>query len=329
MTTERRSRAELEEVLGRHHPQEVYELLCTLVDRHAKNGLFRVMDYDSAKAYHNPKVVNLGPTSPTGTNAALRPFGPAVHPGFEVILQAWQEHPDSLAFIAGEMGQRGRNFTLITNHGKIFDIALVLGALRIAIDSRLSSDTFTQQTATIVSGGIRTLEVVLDLSGQTVVLSAIEILQMFTRVLTSFPTTPSRKNVKFDLDLVSATNELVRLELDEICVSGGQMIAMAPSASEDRIFSDATHMQPLMDGTIALMMDTWVLPVAVTLEGSEKPACTVLEPRWITTAEDCHTVMESIALQCYRQSLVEHVYHRNPSLYQRALSRYGRRYYRS
>lgn len=327
--TKWRTRAELESLLGRYQPQEVYDLLCTLVDRHAKNGLFRVMGYDSAKPYHNPTVAVLEPTHPTSTNATIQPFGPAVHPGFEVILQAWQDHPDLLAFIAGEMSQHGRNFTLITNHGKIFDIALVLGGLRITLDSRLSPEIFTQQTSTIVSGGIRTLEVSLDLLGQSVVLPAIDILQMFTRVLTSFPTTPTRKNVKFDPGLVSATNELVRLELDEIRAVGGQMIAMAPSASEDRIFSDATHMQPLMDGTISLMLDSWVLPAAVTLDGSEKPACTVLEPKWITSAEDCHAVMEVIALQCYRQSLVEHIYHRNPSLYQRALGKYGRLYYRS
>jgi hypothetical protein len=173
------------------------------------------------------------------------------------------------------------------------------------------------------------LEVVLVVDGAKVVLPAIEVLQFFTRVLTSFPTTVTVKSLNFDPDLVAASNELVRLSHRQILERGGQLLAVAPSASEDRLLLNGKHMQPLKNGTMDLMIGTWAVPVAVTLDGDEPPACTVLEPRWIDEREKCHAMMEAIAHQCHRQSLVEHTYHRESSLYQRALTAYNRRHHRS
>lgn len=327
-----RNQAELEQVLRGFDGEEVFRMLAGLSGRHTEKQMFRTMQFDANFAFHNPEVVELAPLQPAWPNEAILPFGPAVHPGFATILAAWQAQPHLLAFIAGEMYHGGRNFTLVTNHGALFDIALVLGALRIAIAKYLVPDAFSRRSTVIVSGGVRTLEVVLDIDGQDVALPAIEILQYFARVLTSFPTTLSVKNVSFDRDLVVATNELVRLRHSELLARGGQLVAMAPSASEDRLLSDRKHMQPLKDGTMDLMIGTWALPVAVTLDGTEPSACTILEPILLSSEESqdqakesCHKMMELIAYQCYRQSLVEHVYHRNPSLYQRALGIYGRR----
>lgn len=106
-------------------------------------------------------------------------------------------------------------------------------------------------------------------------------------------------------------------------------MAMAPSASEDRLLSDGKHMQPLKNGTMELMLNTWALPVAITLDGDEPPACTILEPRWLDSYRACHDMMEAIAHQCHRQSLLEHRYHRKPNLYEKALVAYARRHHRS
>ncbi len=323
---ELRTQAELEALLSRFDAEEVYRMQASLSVRHAEKSLFRTMHFDARKDFHCPEQVVFAPTVPTWTNVAISPFGSAVHPSFSVIIDAWQAAPHLLAFIAGEMLNHGRNFTLVTNHGALFDIALVHGALRIALDNRLLSSIFTEQSTVIVSGGVRTLEVVLMIDGVEVVLPAIEVLQLFTRVLTSFPTTLTVKNMNFDHELVVASNELVRLAHSELLARGGQLVAMAPSASEDRLLSDRKHMQPLKNGTMDLMVGNWAIPVAVTLDGDEPSACTVLEPRWLNDHESCHAMMEAIAHQCHRQSLVDHVYHRKPRLYEKTLAAYTRRH---
>lgn len=319
---------ELEAILRNYDPGEVYRLQASLSGRHAKKRLFRTMAFNPRQPFHQPEHVAFAPVNPTWSNGAILPFGPAVHPGFEVILEAWLNASSLLAIMAGEMRMRGRNYTLVTNHGALFDIALVLGALRIAIEKWLEPECFSEQSAVIVSAGVRPLEVVLEVKGIEVVLPAIEVLQYFTRVLTSYPTTPSVKNVSFDSQLVATANELVRLSHAELLYEGGQLMAMAPSASEDRLLSGSKHMQPLKNGTMDLMLNTWAIPVAVTLDGEEPPACTILEPCWLDSYPDCHDMMESIARQCHRQSLVDHVYHRKPSLYEKALAAYTRRHNR-
>lgn len=320
---------ELEAILRNYEPEEVYRLQASLSGRHAKKSLFRTMAFNPRQPFHRPENVVFAPVQPTWANEAIVPFGPAVHPGFKVILEAWQRASDLLAIVAGEMRMHGRNYTLVTNHGALFDIALVLGALRIKIEKWLEPELFTEQSAVIVSAGVRPLEVVLTVKGVEVVLPAIEVLQYFTRVLTSYPTTLSVKNVNFDPHLVSAANELVRLSHAELLQGGGQLMAMAPSASEDRLLSDGKHMQPLKNGTMDLMLNTWALPVAITLDGDEPPACTILEPRWLDSYKACHDMMEAIAHQCHRQSLLEHRYHRKPNLYEKALVAYARRHHRS
>lgn len=327
--SELRTSAQLEAILRQFDAEEVFHMLARLSGRHSKKSMFQTMQFDSRKAFHRPEQVVFAPNNPTWSNNSIQPFGPAVHTGFDVILEAWERESSLMAIIAGEMQTHGRNFTLVTNHGALFDIGLVHGALRIAIEGRLPADIFTEHSTVIVSGGVRTLEVVLVVDGASVVLPAIEVLQFFTRVLTSFPTTVTVKSLNFDPALVKASNELVRLSHRQILECGGQLLAVAPSASEDRLLLNGKHMQPLKDGTMDLMIGTWAIPVAVTLDGDEPPACTVLEPRWIDKREKCHTMMEAIAHQCHRQSLVQHTYHRESSLYQRALTAYNRRHHRS
>lgn len=327
--SELRTQAELEAILRRFDAEEVFRMLARLSVRHSEKSMFRTMQFDRRKDSHRPENVIFSPPNPPWSNKSIQPFGPAVHSGFGVIMEAWRRVPPLLAIIAGEMRNRGRNFTLVTNHGALFDIGLVHGALRITIENWLPADVFTEQSTVIVSGGVRTLEVVLVVDGAEVVLPAIEVLQFFTRVLTSFPTTVTVKSLNFDPDLVSSSNELVRLSHGQILERGGQLLAVAPSASEDRLLLNGKHMQPLKNGTMDLMIGTWAIPVAVTLDGDESPACTILEPRWLDTHESCHSMMEVIARQCHRQSLVEHTYHRKPSLYQQALAAYNRRHHRS
>ena len=327
--SELRTQAELEAVLHRFDAEEVFHMQARLSDRHTEKSILRTMPFDSHKDFHRPERVVFAPFQPAWSNTALQPFGPAVHSGFDLIMEAWRRVPSLLAIIAGEMRNHGRNFTLVTNHGALFDIGLVHGALRIVIEDCLPADVFTEQSTVIVSGGVRTLEAVLVVDGVKVVIPAIEVLQFFTRVLTSFPTTITVKSLNFDPDLVSASNELVRLSHRQILERGGQLLAVAPSASEDHLLLNGKHMQPLKNGTMDLMMGTWALPVAVTLDGEEPSACTILEPHWLDTHESCHAMMEAIARQCHRQSLVEHTYHRKPRLYEKALAAYSRRHHRS
>lgn len=321
----RRTQAELDTILRSYNPEDVYRMLARLSQKHAAKSRFRGLPYNPRFDFHRPDNVGFAPIDPAISNGELHPYGPAVHDGFSVIYAAWQNLDYFLSIMAGEMRMHGRNFTLVTNHGALFDIALVLGALRLNIATKLPAIEFSRHSTLIVSAGVRTLEVAVEVNGVAVVMPAIEVLRFYTHVLASFPTTFSVKGINFDPELVKASNELVRILHEEKLQAGGQIIAMAPSASEDRLLSNGKHMQPLKNGTMELMIGTWAIPVAVTLDGDEPPACKVLEPRWIEGTDDCHDMMDEVAHQCHRQSLVPHIYHRTPNLYQRALSAYEKR----
>lgn len=318
MTSYASRRRELQTRLEQFNSQAVYPLLAELGSRHTTGPLLP-MGFDPSKPYH--RLTTAMVPGVAVSNRDLAPFGPKAHKNFRVIPEAWHQHSDMMRFIAGEMLRGRTNFTLITNHSNIIDIALVAGALRLEIERWLSAMEFTQRCTLVISRGITTTQ--LYVREDDLFMPAVEAIQMFANVALSFPTTPTVRNKKFPDDLVRTSNELTKLELAEFLEPGGRLLAIAPSASRDIFYSERIHMQPLKAGTMQLMRG-WVIPVAVNLDGDEPPACTILGPTFIETDDDCHAVMHEIAHECHRQTLVPHTYHEKPHALERALDRLRR-----
>lgn len=309
-------------LLEKYDNEDTYSKIEEMGQRNLSE-LLQSMHYDKTKPYHSIKNC-LCETTPI-SNSDLAPLGPAAHPNFEVIPPAWRQHEDMLGFMAGEISRSGENFTVVTNHSNVIDIALVLGGLRLEITKYLDryncdENDFSANTGIVISRGITTTQVALSGMGYT--MPAVEAIQLFTNVFFSFPTTVTVRNKNFPSELVRLSNELTKLEIDKFRASGGTIMAVAPSASKDVLLRERVHMQPLKNGTMD-MMKGWIIPVAITLDGSD-PACEVLPWRYVDSYEGCHDTMRDIAKACHRQTLVPHYYHDKPSLFEEAKQGLGR-----
>jgi hypothetical protein len=281
------------------------------------SDLLQYMAYDEEKIYH--KLSTCSVKSNSIPNIDLAPLGPAAHNNFHVIPPAWQKHEDLLGFIAGEISRSGTNFTIVTNHSNVIDIALVLGGLRLEVARFLSrydldEEDFSTNSGIVISRGITTTQVALKGLGYSI--PTVEAIQLFTNVFFSFPTTVSVRSKNFPSELVKLSNELTKIEIDKFRAGGGTVLAIAPSSSKDVFMRERVHMQPLKNGTMD-MMKGWVIPVAVTIDGKE-PACEILPWRYIDSYEGCHETMRDIAKACHRQTLTPHHYYDKPSLFEEA-----------
>lgn len=309
-------KAELQAILSQYSPEEIYKLLVEWVEPHTRHGVLRHMVFDRKKPYHQLQTVML-PPAPI-PNSLLAPYGPRAHKAFSVILNAWLSEPMLVAVIAALLHPGGENVCLVTDHGNIIDIALVLGALRLVCEKYISAEEFSERSTLIISRGISATELALPGSDPT---SSVEMIQFMAHVLMSFPTTLSRRERNFPAELVRASNDLTQLEINYWMDGGGRICAFAPSSSEDRLFSNKMHLQPLKNGTMDMMQRGLVVPVAVTIDpphnSTQPPACKILTPRRVKSYPDCHAVMHEIAEECHRQTLVPHVYHEDPTVYEK------------
>lgn len=313
------SRADqIRQQLAEYNSAEILQALSELGERNTK-GLLKPLSYDPEKSYNDLSSVMLD-ASPL-SNTQLAPIGKAAHSGFPAIELAWREHPDMLSFVADEIKRKGTNFTLVTNHSNVIDIALVLGAMRLEMASWIDGEAFSHSSGLIISRGIVTTQAVFESMGFS--MPTVEAIQLLSNVFFSFPTTPTVRSKGFPREMVKLSNELTKLELDNFLQLGGRVLAIAPSASKDQLLRDRVLMQPLKNGTMDLMKG-WVIPVAVTLDGPEPPACKVLPWRYVETYSDCHDIMREIAKECTRQTLVVHNYHDKPSLFEEAKSSLAR-----
>ncbi len=321
-----RAKAKLQAQLVEFDPAVTYELLADLASAHTETGVLRPMAYDATKPYHRLENVFF-PATPIA-NANLAPYGPAAHSAFPVIQEAWHRERKLLSVLAA-MYLQGMNFALVTNHSNIIDIALVVGALRLEIEPWLPADVFASRTTLVISRGIASTQASFPGLGT---LPTLEVIQLMCNVATSFPTTTTVRRRSFPPELVRASNELTKLEIQyQRSQPGGQVLAVAPSASRDRFLHidrlARVVMQPLKNGTMD-MMQGLVIPVAVILDpphGSPKSAsCTILEPTYCTSYSDCHQLMSQVALMCHEKTLVPHEYHSDPTLYDQLVASVAR-----
>ena len=249
------------------------------------------------------------------------------------VAGTWKDLTDNVNQLAENLTNQVRNIALVTNHGQIIDIALILGALELALvaetrtfgvlDERIDVNQLIPRCNLMLSKMVATTQVF--------GIPTPQVLQAVCRCFYSVPQTASRRRARLDPEISRANNLAMRAELEERLSVGGQVLAMAASGSQDlrlaaglvqkvrttwrqRRGEDpgnnaSLHLQPLYNGTINLMLTCeYVLPVALSLE-RDHPACAVGPITRVRDAQDCHDVMRWIATAHGEATGVTTVYH--------------------
>jgi len=302
--------------------------------RSGPGSLLQPMPYSSSFEYHDPRCVSLEPDQ-TGVDT-MRLYCHAAYPEFAQVLGQPFDDPaldHLIASVYHGIMNEGINVALVTNHGQIHDIALVLAALVMALCSEDRTFGVLGERTNLEEISLRSNLLLSRMVAATQVFTVptTQVLQAMCRTFYSMPQTASRRRAKLDPALAKANNLVMRDKLERQLADGGQLLAMAASGSQDISLaaglvqkvraswrqrrgeepgdSPSLHLQPLYNGTINLMLAChYVLPVAISLDPSH-PACEVGALTRVRTSEDCHDVMHWIATAHEHATGVATVYH--------------------
>lgn len=296
--------------------------------------ILQPMPYSATRPYHDPTCVVVQPNQ-TGIET-MRLYTQAANRDFDRLLGEPFRAPELdhlMTNVYDLMVNEGSNVALVTNHGQLHDIALVLAALVLSLcDEHRTFGVLGERTnLEVISERANLLLSRMVAATEVFSLSTTEVLQSMCRTFYSVPQTASRRRSKLDPQLAKANNIVMRDELERQLSVGGQLLAMAASGSQDislasdfarkvrsawrqrrgeeRRDTPSLHLQPLYNGTIQLMLTCqYVLPVAISLD-PDHPACVVGGLTRVRASEDCHDVMHWIAAAHERATGVDTVYH--------------------
>lgn len=314
-------------------PEPTYKSLLTLV-RSEHSDLLSTLDYNPAFDFHNPACVTVDP-NPSGLET-VDLYTHAAFPEFDrVLAEPFADPRNDHLFnnLRNLLFNENQNVAMVTNHGQIIDIALVIGAMLLSVcgadrtfgvlDERVELNDLADRTNVLVSRMVATQA--------AFGVPALQVLQIGARTFLSIPQTASRKRAKLDPEIARANNIVMRYELDQQMARGGQLLAMAASGSQDLSLAEGLmkkarnawlkrrgeeppeestlHLQPLYDGTVKLMSACdYVLPVAISMDPA-KPCCVLGEMTRLHEPDDCHRVMDWIAQAHQVATGVPTVYH--------------------
>ena len=320
-------------VLAAADPASTYRALAGLA-RSNSGSVLQPQPFDPKTPIHQPTCVVVEP-EPANLDM-MKLYARAAYPDFDAHLLAPMSDP-RLDHLLNQLHvmlvHEHQNVALVTNHGQIIDIALVLAALvmsQAADDRRYGVLGEIDELADVVRRSNLLLSRMVT-TRQVFNVPATEVLEVLCRSYYTVPQTHSRRRAKIDTELARANNLVMRHELEQTLARGGQLLAMAASGSQDlRIAADlvrkirtswrarrgedpgdrpSLHLQPLYNGTINLMLTCrYVLPVSLSLDRSH-PACEVGAITRVQDADDCHSVMHWIAQAHERATGVPTVYH--------------------
>lgn len=326
--------AEAEELLKSADSEAFYRAISSLA-RAGHGDLLKPMPYNPVYEFHQAECVSVEPEP--DSLGALHIYGPAAYPRFDKHLLAAFQDPKMehlLANVYHALVHGNVNIALVTNHGNIIDIALVLGALTIAMAEPPRSYGVLGETIELAELVDRSNLLVSKMVATTEVfgIPTPEVMRKFCRTYFSVPQTASRRRARLDPELARATNVLARQRLHDRLDGGGQLLSMAASGSQDLSLAanlvkrlqttwrhrrgtepddaPSLHLQPLYAGTMQLMLRCrYVLPVAVSMNPAH-PALEIGGLTRVNSEDDCHGIMEWIASAHEGATGVNTVYHR-------------------
>ena len=320
-------------VLAAADPESHYKSLLSL-SRPTHGDILQALPYTKSLQFHDPTCVTVEP-EPTGLET-VELYAHAAYPNFdEVLLAAFLDPRNDHLFNHVEqlLFHRGENVAVVTNHGQIIDIALVMGAFIVAMCRPQRSFGVLGETVSLddLAPRINVLVSRMVATRQALGVPAMQVLQCGGRTFLSVPQTASRRRAKLDPAMVKANNTVMRHELDAQMARGGQLLAMAASGSQDLSLAGGLmqkartawlkrrgeeppetptlHLQPLYDGTMTLMQSCGnVLPIAISVD-PDAPACVLGQMTRLRERDDCHRIMDWIAEAHQEVTGVPTIYH--------------------
>lgn len=198
----------------------------------------------------------------------------------------------------GEDLSSGQNIVVITNHGEIKDIAIVLAAYYAGIrQAGIQNGKKYEFTNNILLS-----KMVAYLDVPLLQQPAVDVLgKMCDRQYFSFPKTDSIKHSRISPKLVDVYNSALRGVIGLRLHSGGNLFAIAPSGTIDKALDpekpDELTMAPIGSGTTKILTatKTKILPVATWLQGDEPVFEPLGFPRSLGSEDEVHAVMGDIA----------------------------------
>ncbi|MGB3156053.1 MAG: hypothetical protein WBB09_00530 [Candidatus Microthrix parvicella] len=318
-------------LLQAEDPKEYFDTVSGLA-RVDQSSVLSPLEFDPDVPFHHPQATYVDP-EPQGIET-VKLYARTASPIFDTQIAAPFANPmraDMIADIYQRLMLDGRNLALITNHGDIVDIAVVLAGLTTAmcdgrtygvLEEELAQEDLAEHFNIMVSRMVTTR--------QAFGIPALSVVANMARTFLSLPQTHSRRRARIDPELVRASNMLMRADLSRYLAQGGQLLAMAASGSQDLSLAanfaarvrnawqgfrgedhegPSMHLQPLYPGTMKIMLECQdVLPLAVCMD-PKNPTTQLGSITRVRTEDDCHRVMDWIAAAHQRGTGITTVYH--------------------
>lgn len=325
--------AEAIDLLAGANAEATYRAMLSLV-RTGHDEILQTLPFNPSLEFHDPRCVKVDP-EPQGLDT-IALYARAAFPHFDRVLldpiddsryDHLLNHLQSLLFV------ENANVAVVTNHGQVIDIALVMAALYMSLCREDRTFSVLDRSVDLADLAPRSNVLVSRMvtTRQALGVPAMQVLQVATRTFLTIPQTASRRRARLDRELVRANNVVMRHELDQQLAEGGQILLMAASGSQDVTLAagliqrareswlhrrgeeppenGTLHLQPLYDGTMTLMETCdYVLPIAMSLDPGA-PCCVLGQMTKITERDDCHRVMEWIAAAHEDETGIPTVYH--------------------
>lgn len=312
-------------------PKEYFDSVSGLA-RSDHSSLLSPLEFDPDVPFHYPTATTVEP-EPQGIET-VQLYAQTASPLFDRQIAAPFADPgraDLLADIHHRLMIDGRNVALITNHGDIVDIAVVLAGLTVAMcDGRTYGVLEEELDLVDLADHFNIMVSRMVTTRAAFGIPAVSVVSNMARTFLSLPQTHSRRRARIDPDLVRASNVLIRADLGRQLAKGGQLLAMAASGSQDLSLAvnfaarvrnawqgfrgednegPSLHLQPLYSGTMKIMLECEdVLPLAVCMD-PKNPATELGSITRVRTEDDCHRVMDWIAAAHQRATGITTVYH--------------------
>ena len=315
-------------------PEEFYESLVALA-RPSHGELLQALPYSPDLSFHIPGCIVVEP-EPADVDT-VRLYARGSFPNFDKVLMTVFDdprHDDLWNDVYLRLVYGNSNIAMVTNHGQIVDIAVVLGGLVCAMCRKDRRYGVLEQEAHLdeLAPRLNLLVSRMVATRQAFGIPGVSVLATFCRTFFSIPQTVSRRRARIDPNLVRASNIVMRKHLADQLAEGGQLLAMAASGSQDlslttnlahrvraawrarqgeeRDDGESLHLQPLQKGTMSMMIACeYVLPISVSFDPAH-PCAVLGQLTAVTDEEDCHRVMEWIAASHERETGIASVYHR-------------------
>jgi hypothetical protein len=278
------------------HELKMLEELAQLARPHAEaSSSLELLPIDPDKY---PAQLSLHIEGDPQSAAVIESIATIAEPRFSKLTEVLEEREARTQEISriGELLKGGNNLVIATNHGNLIDIALV----EAAVYSILDKQNYKFKTGIIISKMVAMLAFKL---GEDAAPCADVLKLLCDDVFLSFPRSDSIRKSRFSIlrpGEIDKHNKTMRNMVKQKLDDGGMLLALAPSGSKDKESQSepGTYtLGPLGSGTLALMTHprTYVLPIAIWLEG-EEPFMEVCDiPKLITKDEDAHEMMDVIS----------------------------------